>query len=46
MDYLDRSSYAHGPCDMFFNAMGGLEALSWMLDDWYRMQIEIQVVIK
>jgi len=46
MDYVERSSYAHGPCDMFFNAMGGLEALSWMLGDWYRMQLEIQVVIK
>jgi len=45
MYYIDRSSYG-GPCDMFFDAMSGLEALSWMLDDWYRTQIEIEVVIR
>jgi len=42
MYYIERSSYG-GPSDMFFDSMTGLEALSWVLDDWYRMQIEVVI---
>jgi len=42
MYYIERGSYG-GPLDMVFDGFAALEALSWMLDDWYRMQLEVQI---
>jgi RHS repeat-associated protein len=44
MEYINRSFYG-SPLDMVFAGFSALEALGWMIDDWYKMQIEIQVVI-